>query len=136
MLHQTKNLLASAALVALTLLLVPMGADAQTPEEQQEQAERPDTEELTDFVHAMLDVTEIQEEMEEELANVDDPEQANQIQQQANAEMVEVLEEYDMSPERYSEIAMLLNVDEELNAEFQEIQERVLEERDGALRSL
>lgn len=136
MLQHAKKALSAVAVLALTLLILPAAADAQTPEQQQQSAERPDTEELTDFVHAMLDVNDIQEDMEEQLAGVNDPEQANQIQQQANAQMVEALEEHEMTPERYSEIAMLLNVDEELNAEFQEIHEAVLEERDGANRSL
>lgn len=131
MLQHAKKALSAVAILALTLLILPAAADAQTPEQQQQTPDRPDTEELTDFVHAMLDVNEIQEDMEEQLAGVDDPEQANQIQQQANAQMVETLEGHDMTPERYSEIAMLLNVDEELNAEFQEIHEAVLEERDG-----
>lgn len=130
MLYHAKRIFSAATVLALALLIVPMGIDAQTPE-QQATPDAPDREELTEFVEAMIDVNEIQEEMEQALAGVDNPEQANQIQQQANAEMVAVLEEHDMTPERYSEIAMLLNVDPELNEKFQEIHEEILEEREG-----
>lgn len=130
MLYHAKRVLSAATVLALALLILPMGAEAQTPQ-QQTTPDEPDREELTEFVKAMIDVNEIQEEMEQALAGVDNPEQANQIQQQANAEMVAVLEEHDMTPERYSEIAMLLNVDPELNEEFQEIHEEILEEREG-----
>jgi hypothetical protein len=129
MLYHAKRIFSAATVLALTLLILPMGVDAQTP--QQGTPDEPDREELTEFVKAMIDVNEIQEEMEQALAGVDNPEQANQIQQQANAEMVAVLEEHDMTPERYSEIAMLLNVDPELNEQFQEIHEEILEEREG-----
>lgn len=122
--------ISSAALVALAILLVPLGADAQI-QQQQEPPPAPDTEELTRFANGLIDITEIQQEMEQELANVQEAEEANRIQQAANEEMVVALEERDLTPERYSEIAMLLNTDEELNQEFEAIYEQVLEERDG-----
>lgn len=123
--------ISAAALVALAILLVPLGADAQIQQQQQEPPPEPDTEELTRFANGLIDITEIQQEMEQELANVQEAEEANRIQQAANERMVVALEERDLTPERYSEIAMLLNTDEELNQEFEAIYEQVLEERDG-----
>jgi cell division septation protein DedD len=131
MARMLQKALSSAALVALAAILVPLGADAQIQQEQQEVPDRPDREELTRFAHALIDVTEIQLEMEERLAQVQDADEAARIQQEANDRMVEALEDRELTPERYSEIAMLLNTDEELHAEFEEIYERVLEERDG-----
>lgn len=132
MVRALKRAFSTAALVALAALLVPLGADAQAQQQEQEPPPEPDTEELTRFAHGLIDVTEIQQNMEEELADVQDADEANAIQQEANDEMVEALDEYDLTPERYSEIAMLLNTDEELNEEFEEIHEEILEERDGA----
>lgn len=126
--------ISAAALVALAILLVPLGADAQQQQQQQQEPPpAPDTEELTRFANGLIDVTEIQQEMEQELANVQEAEEANRIQQAANERMVVALEERDLTPERYSEIAMLLNTDEELNQEFETIYEQVLEERDGGI---
>jgi len=129
MMTRVKQTFSGAALTALALLIVPMGVDAQV---QQDAPDRPDREELTEFVEAYIDVQEIQMEMEQALATVQDPEEANQIQQQANEAMAAAIEDHDLSVERYSEIVMVLNTDEELRQEFAELYEEIMEERDGA----
>lgn len=123
--------LSGGILAALTALLIPVGADAQI--EQQEAPPPPDHEELVDFVNAYIDVQEIQVEMEQRLADVQDPEQANQVQQEANEAMAEAVEDHDMTVERYSQIVIVLNTDEELREEFSQVYQEILEERGGPL---
>ena len=77
----------------------------------------------------MLDVTEVQEELQQTLAGIENPEEASQVQQQANLEMEEILDEYDLTAQRYSEVVTVLDMDPELNAEFQQILDEILEER-------
>jgi hypothetical protein len=130
MMTRVKQTLSGAALTVLAMLVLPMGVDAQVQE--QDAPDRPDREELTEFVEAYIDVQEIQMEMEQALATVQDPEEANQIQQQANEAMADAIEDNDLTVERYSEIVMVLNTDEELREEFAELYEEILEDRGGA----
>jgi len=129
MIPRLKQALSGAAFTALAVLVVPLGAEAQV--EQQEAPPRPDRAELVDFAHAYIDVQEIQVEMEQQLANVQDPEEANQVQQEANEAMAEAVEQHEMTVERYSEIVIVLNTDEELREEFAEVYQEILEDRDG-----
>jgi hypothetical protein len=126
-----KQTLSGAALTALAVLVLPLGAEAQI--ETQEAPTPPDREELTDFAKAYIDVQEIQNEMEQALATVQDPEEANRIQQAANEQMAVAVEDHDLSVERYSEIVIALNTDEELRERFTEVYYELLEERDGSL---
>jgi cell division septation protein DedD len=130
MMTRVKQRLSGAALTALAMLVLPMGVDAQV--QQQDAPDPPDREELTEFVKAYIDVQEIQMEMEQALATVQDPEDANRIQQEANEAMAEAIQDNDLSVERYSEIVMALNTDEELRQEFAELYEEILEDRGGA----
>ena len=129
MMTRVKQTLSGAALTALAMLVLPMGVDAQV--QQQDAPDPPDREELTEFVEAYIDVQEIQMEMEQALATVQDPEEANQIQQQANEAMADAIEDNDLTVERYSEIVMALNTDDELRQEFAELYEEILEDRGG-----
>lgn len=124
-----KQTLSGAALTALAVLVLPLGANAQI--ETQETPTAPDRDELIDFANAYIDVQEIQNEMEQALATVQDPEEANRLQQAANEEMAEAVEEHELSVERYSEIVIALNTDEELRDRFTEVYHELLEERDG-----
>jgi hypothetical protein len=131
MIARIKQTLSGAALTALAVLVLPLGAEAQI--ETQEAPTAPDREELMDFAKAYIDVQEIQHEMEQALATAQDPEEANRIQQAANEQMAEAVEDHDLSVERYSEIVIALNTDEELREEFTEVYYELLEERDGLL---
>ncbi len=81
----------------------------------------------------MLDVTEVQEELQQTLAGIENPEEASQVQQQANLEMEEILDEYDLTAQRYSEVVTVLDMDPEMNAEFQQVLDEILEERQEEL---
>ena len=129
--------LSVAAVMALALLVLPGAVDAQVEQQQLDEITPPDQEELTRFAHGLIEITEIEQEMQQELAGVQDVEEATQIQQAANQEMVAALEDHDLSPERYSEIAQLLETDEELQVQFQQVYHEALEERgDGVGSSL
>jgi hypothetical protein len=128
--------LSVAAVLALALMLLPGGVDAQV-QQQLDEITPPDQEELTRFAHGLIEITEIEQEMQQELAGVQDVEEATQIQQAANEEMVAALDDHDLTPERYSEIAQLLEADEELQVQFQQVYHEALEERgDGVGGSL
>jgi hypothetical protein len=112
-----KRMTRRMTLPALALALVvaaPTGAEAQA-------ADTPDQEELVQFTEAFLEVTEIRQDMEAQVAQVQSPEEANALQQQANDQMVAVLDEHGLTTERYSEIVNLINQDEEVRNEFEEL---------------
>ena len=81
--------------------------------------------ELKKFAKNMLDVLAIQQRVQQELASVQDPEVATQLQQQANQEMVAVVTGRDMDVERYNSISHSLGVDAELKRRFDEVKEEV-----------
>jgi hypothetical protein len=132
MITTLKKTLSAAALTALAVLVLPLGAEAQV--EQQEAPPPPDREELVDFARAYIDVQEVQQEMEQALATVQDAEEANRIQEQANEQMAEAVEDHDLTVERYSQIVIVLNTDEELRQEFEQVYQELLEDRDGVLK--
>ena len=128
-----KSAATAVALLAMGLLVLPGAVQAQDvqpqPDAQQQPPSPPDHEELVRFTEAMLDVTEVQEELQQTLAGIENPEEASQVQQQANLEMEEILDEHDLTAQRYSEVVTVLDMDPELNAEFQQILDEILEER-------
>lgn len=118
--------LTSVAAAAFLLAAGANQAEAQVPA-QQEMPETPDRPELVTFTEAYIAVTEVRMELNEELGDVTDPETANALQQEAQEEMMTVLEEHELTPERYGEITTVLNADAELRSEFEEIYEELTE---------
>lgn len=117
--HTTRALTLPALALAF-LVTAPLGADAQVAD-----PPIPDQEELVQFTEAFLEVTELRQEMEVEVAQAETPEEANALQQQANDEMVGTLEEHGLTTERYSEIVTLINQDESVRNEFEELLEEL-----------
>lgn len=115
-----RTMLTSSLTAALVLLAGVGHADAQNPPAQ-ETPNPPDREELVTFTEAYIDVTEVQTELSEQVAEAETPEEANALQEEANEEILGILEEKELEADRYREITMVLNADEELRAEFQEI---------------
>jgi hypothetical protein len=89
-----------------------------------------DDETLTAFAEAYLDVGEINQRMEMRLAGVQDPQEAMQIQESAQQEMVEAVEAQGLSAEEYQQIAHVINEDEEVRERFAVIFQQVQEGRD------
>ncbi|ABI56724.1 DUF4168 domain-containing protein [Alkalilimnicola ehrlichii MLHE-1] len=84
-----------------------------------------DDQSLEQFADAYIDITEIQEDYTQRLEGTEDPDQARDLQQQANDEMVEAIENRGLSVPEYSEIATALDTDPELRDELAAmIQER------------
>lgn len=124
------NLLTTAA----AGLLVAFGAgDLAAQETQPQQApDPPDRDELVAFTEAYIAIDEVRARVTPQISAAEDAEEATRLQEQANQEMMAVLDEHDMEPDRYSEITMVLNTDEELRAQFEAIYEELSEGGGGA----
>lgn len=110
--------LVAAAAIAVAS---PTAADAQQQPPPVEPVENLDDEELETFARAFIGITEIRQEVQSELASVQDPERAQEIQLRAQQEMQVVLEENDLEAERYRRIGVTINEDPELQERFIEI---------------
>lgn len=91
--------------------------------EQQQQADFSD-QELRTFVELQDEIGEVREEYVSEIEAAGSEDEARQLQQEAQTEMVEVIEDAGMSVEEYNAIAVAYNSDPS-------IQERVDELADG-----
>jgi hypothetical protein len=106
----------SKSILVLVALAVPTAVQAQAPA--QPAGPAPDQEELAQFTELYVDVTEIQMEMQAEVAGAQTSEEANAIQQEAIQEIGQAMQEHDFTEERYSEIIGALNQDAGLREEF------------------
>jgi hypothetical protein len=84
--------------------------------------------ELRTFAHVYLDVAEVRADLENELQENADQAEAQQLQQAAQAEMRTILDESELTIERYTQIGQILNVDPEQRAEFQTVVEEIQSE--------
>src|SRR5690606_13238394 len=100
---------------ALIMAFIPGAATAQaTPAP-------PDQEELETFTAAYVEIAEVRAELSPELAAAETPEEAAEIQDEANNRMMAVLDDHDLDVDRYTEITAVLNQDEALRAQFEEM---------------
>ncbi|QKT04655.1 DUF4168 domain-containing protein [Ectothiorhodospiraceae bacterium 2226] len=90
----------------------PMPPAAQP--EPQLQAEDLDDEQLEAFAAAFVEVDKIRAQYEPELERSEDPQQAMEIQRQANEEMIQAIENEGLDPQTYNAIAMAAGPDEQL----------------------
>ncbi|MFW5952301.1 MAG: DUF4168 domain-containing protein [Gemmatimonadota bacterium] len=109
--------------VGLGLVSATDVAAQEMPQEQ----EAPDVsdEELERFVEVYPEVVEISRAAQTELGQTSDPEDAQAIQEEANAEIEEELEDVGMDFEEYDGIVRALNTDPELLQRFEELMEEV-----------
>jgi hypothetical protein len=103
--------------LALIMALMPTQVTAQAAPE----AQTPDRAELETFTEAYHEISLVRDEISPALATAETAEEANALQQQANDQMMGILEEHGLTVERYSAITQILNQDEELRAEFEAI---------------
>ncbi|MGY6629799.1 MAG: DUF4168 domain-containing protein [Wenzhouxiangella sp.] len=113
-LRKTLTLIATAATFAFATNLA-----AQDHQMQQQPPAPPQTVEVSDqqleqFADAQIQITEIQQDFAGRLQEVDDPEQAHELQVQANEEMTEAVQEIGLSVQDFNEIAMAIQNDPEL----------------------
>lgn len=93
------------SLIALLLIAVlPASAQEEkltvTEEEQIEYSDR----QLENVANAYVAITEIRQELQDDLAEVADEEQARTLQQQAGTDMVKAVEDTGLAVEKYNEI--------------------------------
>ncbi|PSJ41287.1 DUF4168 domain-containing protein [Zobellella taiwanensis] len=117
-----KTLTASALLSALLLATAPVHAqsDAQTPPPAAQQpAANIDDAQLEKFAAALDDIAKIQEDAMARLSQVEDQQKAQAIQQEANENMVDAVNDSGLSVEDYNLIANQLQTNPELQERLQ-----------------
>ena len=130
------NLQNTGIMILFSLLLVlglafPASAQDRSPQDQQQQQQQQqqqdpweqeeqavpadfDDEEVDRAASAYVDIIDIREDYQERLAEVDDPEVAQQIQMEANEEITEAVEDNGIDVETYNDIITAAQADEEL----------------------
>jgi len=115
--------IATTLLAALTLGFAAPG----TAQQQQHQAPPPaadievsDTQ-LEAFADAQSTLGEIQQDYAGRMQSVDDPEKANELREEANAEMVDAVEESGLTVETFNQIAQAVQNDPELQQRLAQI---------------
>lgn len=95
------------------------------PAQQQQPAADVDVSEndLEQFVSAQESIIEIQQKFSARLQEVEDPEKANELQTEANEEMIGAVEEAGLDVESFNSIAMAVQNDPELQQRLQEMME-------------
>lgn len=114
-------------LLAMTIAAFGMGSTAAiaAPAPQQAQMQQgQDVQVISDamlekFADAMSEVRNISNKYAEEFQSAEDAEQAQSIQQQAQQEMVEAVNDSGLSPEEYNTIVQRVQQDEELRARLE-----------------
>lgn len=94
---------------------------------EQTPAAPPMTEQTVDvFVEAFVEVQEIREDFTERLNSASDESEAQAMQQEAQEQMIEAVEQSGMSVQEYNDAAMALQNDPEL---MQKVEEKAFEQR-------
>jgi hypothetical protein len=121
---------AGAALASVVLTLaVAMPLSAQQPTAPPPPPRAPDEVELRAFTEAYIDIQAIATELEAKVAAAPSEEEATKLKAEAEAKITAVLEQREVTKERYQEIGTLLEANAELRAQFEALQEKVVQER-------
>ncbi len=127
----TTKIVAAAATALLLGTASPAMAQDPAPAPAPEQAhemEEVTSDELERFARSYLEISQVGQQMEQRLASVQDPNEAQEIQAEAQEQIVVALGENDLTPERYQEVGAMINADPELQEELVEILEELQEE--------
>lgn len=73
------------------------------------------------FVGAYIEIKDVQQKYTQKLENVNDESKARELQKQAQAEMVEIVESNDMSVHEYNEVVGAISSDPELRMEIEKM---------------
>ena len=107
------------------------GEGRPSPVPAQEQVIEVGDQTLEQFTRVYVDVQEINRDLQDALARVDDDvEQARRIRQEHISKMEEVVREHDFEVDRYQQIVNAVNADEQLRERFMEMLEEVHDERE------
>ena len=113
----------------LSALLIGMASLAGAQQQQRQQQppsaqQAPDIEvsgaQLEKFADAQDSLGEIQQDYRGRMQDVDDPEKANQLRQQANEEMIAMVKDSGLSVEKYNQISRAVQNDQELQQRLQQ----------------
>lgn len=80
--------------------------------------------EIESFAVAVIEIEQINQVVQQEMQAADTPEEQQQVQEQATAQMIEAIEAEGMTVDDYNEIATAVQTDPELAGQ---IEERILE---------
>lgn len=119
-----------AGMFASPLVIAQEQPPEQEPPQQQAEPQEPDAPEVSDsqiidFVEAHAEVVEIQDEYAERQREATDAQEAQELQQEADAAVEEAVEDTGMSMEEYEEVTMAMNMDPEVR---DEVMQRLEEE--------
>ncbi|MFU8784817.1 DUF4168 domain-containing protein [Aliidiomarina sp.] len=114
----------AAAMFAMPAIAQQDDAQAYAQQQMEQMANEPVTEEqLETFVDAIEHIERINDEFVEALENVETQEEAQQLQMDAQREMVESVEETGLTVEEYNALAYRLQNDPEVQAKVEAIRE-------------
>lgn len=119
------SLTASLALLAAGPALAQEEQSQQSGDAMQGEQSAPETDfndqELEKFVNAQKGINDVRDEYMEKIESADDQAKAQELQQEANDEMVQVIEGEDMEIETYNSIATAYNSDPETRERIDEM---------------
>ena len=120
---KTRLLTIAFALVFLLVAAQSVNAQQQGGYEQEMMMPQPGSVEVSDaelekVANAYIQITEIREAFQESLAEVSDPEQAQQLQEQAGQAMVDAVQDNGLDVQKYNEVMEAAQVDEELREQL------------------
>jgi rubrerythrin len=122
------GLVATPAAFAETAPPTMQFAQAEQSTGQQAEAVQPDEQQLESFVVATVRIIDIQQQAQQQMAATEEPEQQEQVRDQALQQIVAAVEEEGLSVDEYNGIVQQVENDPELGQTVQQrIQERVSE---------
>jgi len=115
-----KIILPAISIFLALFLATPAIAQQAAPQQAQPDITVTDSD-LDSFADAQMSIMQIQQDYSQRLQNVDNPDAANQLQQEANEKMVGAVEEAGLDVESFNAIAMAIQNDPELQQRLQEM---------------
>lgn len=109
--------------VALTFGVSAIAQDEYQAQEQPEQIDVSD-QQLQQFADAQVEISSIQQEFSGRLQGVEDPEEAHELQLEANEQMTAAVEDAGLDVESFNQIAMAIQNDPELQQKLTELLEQ------------
>jgi GTP1/Obg family GTP-binding protein len=112
----------------LTAFVISMGfgvtvlAQAPPPQSQPEQIQVSD-QQLQQFATAQAGISEVQEEFSAQLQQVEDPDKAQTLREQANEQMIQAVQDAGLDVESFNQIAMAVQNDQALQQRLSAITE-------------
>lgn len=128
MISLKKNILMSAAFVGLLstsgVATVANAQESYTPPQGQQQQQMNITDaQLEEFAKAQAAVSQVQRKLQGQAANITSQEEMTALQQQANEQMVQAVQQTDLNVQEYNLIASAVQADPQVQARYKELVE-------------